>query len=69
MWWKEYEDVRPDDSLIQERVEPGNGIVGCEMHGLYGWGERYSHPPTFKRKGVLAYFQSLFSSLFSQDRR
>lgn len=63
MWWKEYEDVRPDDPLVQERVEPGNGIVGCEMHGFYGWGERYAHAPSTKRQGIIGYLRALFHKL------
>ena len=30
-----------DQPLKRERVEPGKGIVGCEMHEDFGWGERY----------------------------
>lgn len=66
MWWKEYQDVRPDDPLLQEQVEPGQGIVGCEMHGLYGWGERYSRPitstSTHHSRGFFSYLRTLFTS-------
>lgn len=62
MWWKEYEDLRPDEPLVQERVEPGNGVIGCEMHGLYGWGERYSLPPAPKHGGLLSLLRTLFFS-------
>lgn len=69
MWWKEYEDMRPDDPLLQAQVEPGEGIVGCEMHGLYGWGERYSLPSHYtaplKRRGLFFYLHTLFTSKYT----
>jgi len=38
MWHKEYRDYRLDSPLKKERVEPGKGIIGCEMAELNGWG-------------------------------
>lgn len=38
MWFKEYRDYPIDRPLIKEQVEPGDGIIGCEMHDLNGWG-------------------------------
>lgn len=41
MWWIEYEDYKPDRPLIKDEVGPLQGIVGCEMHDLNGWGGDY----------------------------
>ncbi len=38
MWPKEYRDYKKDRFLVKYQVEPGNGIIGCEMHDLNGWG-------------------------------
>jgi hypothetical protein len=38
MWQKEYRDYKKDQPLVKQRVEPGRGIIGCEMHELNGWG-------------------------------
>ena len=38
MWPKNYKDYPLDKKLIKYEVEPGNGIIGCEMHELNGWG-------------------------------
>jgi hypothetical protein len=43
MWARKYKDYPQDSLLVKEPVEPGKGIVGCEMHGYFGWGEVY-HP-------------------------
>lgn len=49
MWFKKYRDYPIDRPLKQEKVETGNGIVGCEMHELNGWGNEL-HQPKKKRK-------------------
>lgn len=41
MWPKFYKDYPVDTLMIQYPVEPGKGIIGCEMHELNGWGELY----------------------------
>jgi hypothetical protein len=51
MWFREYRDYRIDRPLIKEKVEPGKGIIGCEMHDLNGWG--LNHHKTGKRKKSL----------------
>jgi len=38
MWFREYRDYPIDHSLKQEQVEPRQGIIGCEMHEINGWG-------------------------------
>jgi hypothetical protein len=39
MWPKFYRDYEIDKPVIKYQVQPGRGIVGCEMHDLNGWGE------------------------------
>jgi hypothetical protein len=41
MWPKSYKDYPKDTPLVQNRVEPGKGIVGCEMSEPNGWGESF----------------------------
>lgn len=62
MWPKNYKDYPEDTPLIHEQVEPGKGIVGCEMHELNGWGETL-HIPKKRKKGILV---SLLSALFGE---
>lgn len=50
MWPKAYRDYKTDEPLIKERVEPGKGIIGCEMHDLNGWGLSLHIPKKKKRK-------------------
>lgn len=38
MWHKEYRDYGIDKALIKYQVQPGKGIIGCEMHEINGWG-------------------------------
>lgn len=61
MWFKEYRDYKIDRPLIKEKVEPGHGIVGCEMHELNGWGTELHHFRPKKRSWIrrlLASFSS-----------
>ena len=60
MWWREYEDYPVDGTLKREKVEPGKGIVGCEMHDRNGWGETFHRRPK-RRPGL---FLTLVSFLF-----
>jgi hypothetical protein len=53
MWFKQYRDYPIDQPLIKEQVEPGKGIVGCEMHDLNGWGMEL-HCPKPRKKGLWA---------------
>ncbi len=53
MWDKDYKDYPKDTPLVHAQVEPGKGIVGCEMHDLNGWGNTLHKPPKPKRKGLL----------------
>lgn len=38
MWFKRYKDYPIDAPLLQETVESGKGVIGCEMHDRNGWG-------------------------------
>lgn len=59
MWHREYKDYPLDLPLVQEQVEPGHGIMGCEMHECNGWGETFEQPPPSK-PGFLSSLLSLF---------
>lgn len=47
MWPKIYRDYKEDDPHKKCPVEPGKGIVGCEMHDLNGWGSTLHRPEVF----------------------
>lgn len=64
MWTKAYKDYPKDAPLRKETVEPGKGIIGCEMHDLNGWGLS-QHIPQKRKKGLLSTFLSL---LFRRER-
>lgn len=44
MWPKAYKDYPEDKPLFHYPVEPGRGIIGCEMHELNGWGNTLHVP-------------------------
>ena len=50
MWFKAYEDYPIDKPLIKYPVEPGFGIIGCEMNEFNGWGSNFH---IYKRKKSL----------------
>lgn len=50
MWPKIYKDYPVDSALKKQKVEPGKGIIGCEMHELNGWGATYHVPSKRKKK-------------------
>lgn len=52
MWFKEYRDYPTDRPLIKEQVEPGQGIIGCEMHDLNGWGLNQHKTRKKKKKSL-----------------
>jgi hypothetical protein len=51
MWFKEYRDYPIDRPLIKYPVEPGKGIIGCEMHEINGWGNDLHVPRSKPKKG------------------
>lgn len=63
MWPKSYRDYKKDEPLVKEKVESGQGIVGCEMHDLNGWGES-RHVPRKKKKRQ-SIFRVFLDGLFS----
>ncbi len=58
MWQKKYKDYPEDTDLVKKKVEPGKGIVGCEMHEINGWG--LTHHQYRRRK-------NLFVKLFTKQ--
>jgi hypothetical protein len=52
MWFKQYRDYPIDRPLIKEQVEPGRGIIGCEMHDLSGWSNEIHYVK--RKKGLWA---------------
>lgn len=60
MWFKHYRDYPIDKPLIKEQVEPGHGIIGCEMHDLNGWGTQHHIPRRHWKKRWLPAFLSDF---------
>lgn len=62
MWFKQYRDYPIDRPLIKETVEPGHGIIGCEMHDLNGWGTNL-HQLKSHKKGI---WRMMISYLFKE---
>lgn len=48
MWFRRYKDYEIDQPLIKDQVSSGNGIIGCEMHELNGWGDTIHRPSPVK---------------------
>ncbi|MGZ3633372.1 MAG: hypothetical protein ACXWM7_03485 [Parachlamydiaceae bacterium] len=44
MWLKFYRDYPVDTPLIKNRLQSVQGIIGCEMHELNGWGNTLPIP-------------------------
>lgn len=66
MWHKEYKDYPRDEPLKKERLYPSNGIVGCEMHEINGWGDTIHHPATKNKKR--GRFHRWLASLFGKKQ-
>lgn len=65
MWPKSYKNYPRDEELIKYPVEPGKGIIGCEMHELNGWGNSLHIHPKKKRKGLI---ERLLETLFGEKK-
>lgn len=53
MWPKSYKDYKIDEPLVKNKLYPGRGITGCEMHDLNGWGNQLHRPLRIKKKGLI----------------
>ncbi|KAF3362854.1 Uncharacterized protein PHSC3_000596 [Chlamydiales bacterium STE3] len=60
MWYREFKDYPPDSPLLHKKVEPGHGIIGCEMHELNGWGISLHQVRKRKKKGLIAFLVTHF---------
>lgn len=56
MWWREYRDCRYDTPLRKEKVEPGHGIVGCEMQERMGYGTTKHRSQEHLKRGMITSF-------------
>lgn len=65
MWHKEYRDYPTDTPQIKLSVEPGKGIIGCEMHEINGWGNSLHIPLKKKKKRGL--FKTLLEAIFGKN--
>lgn len=63
MWPKSYRDYKIDEPLKKYKVEPGQGIQGCEMHDLNGWGNLLHVPLKKQKKGLV---RTLLETLFKK---
>lgn len=63
MWHKEYRDYKTDQTMVKQQVEPGRGIVGCEMHEINGWGNTLQH----SLKKPHGFFASWLIYLFGKE--
>jgi len=63
MWPKAYRDYEIDTPLIKNQVQPGKGIIGCEMHDLNGWGGT-QHVPVKKKK--IGFFRTIINAIFGK---
>lgn len=60
MWPKKYRDYKTDEPLIKEQVQPGKGIIGCEMHEINGWGAEHHVPLKKRKRGLIATLLTYF---------
>jgi hypothetical protein len=66
MWPKAYKDYPKDTSLIQQKVEPSKGIIGCEMHDINGWGESHHQHPKPRKRGLI---YTLLTAIFGTKKQ
>lgn len=55
MWRNIFKDHPIDSPYTYECIEPGKGIIGSEMHEIYGWGHKYQIPIS-QKKGIISFF-------------
>lgn len=63
MWPKAYRDYKTDEPLVKHQLQPGRGIIGCEMHDLNGWGDTLHIPIKKKKSG---FFQTMIQAIFGK---
>lgn len=68
MWSKAYRDYKQDQPLVKNQVAPGQGIIGCEMHDLNGWGGTLHQPVNKTQRGMFSTLLISFLSRFSSGR-
>lgn len=64
MWFRAYKDYPIDTPLIHYPVEPGKGIIGCQMHEINGWGD-HIHLSFPKKPGVI---KKIICSLLGREQ-
>lgn len=67
MWPKEYKNYPEDQPLKQHEIEPGKGIIGCEMHDLNGWGLTVHQSKKGKKRGMAAFLARLLEGDRPED--
>ena len=60
MWDQDYQEYPKDTANKKCQVEAGKGIVGCEMHEVYGWAANFHKKPP-KPPGLLQQLASLLT--------
>lgn len=60
MWIKSYRDYLSNEPIIEEQVEPSNGVIGCEMHDVNGWGNEFQVFAKKRRGPVTRFLHRLF---------
>jgi len=68
MWPKSYKDYPVDSPLKQEQVAPSQGIQGCEMHELNGWGNTYQFQPK-KKAGFVSMLLKRLERYLQRDSK
>lgn len=63
MWPKHYRDYPLDEDQVQQKVEAQQGIIGCEMHEINGWGLEKHH---YRRRRGGIY--QLLAWIFGEER-
>ena len=70
MWPKNYKDYPVDTPLVHYPVEPGKGIIGCEMHEINGWGEDWHrYDSIFYKTRKKSRFKGFLESLTFKKKR
>lgn len=69
MWHREYQDYPIDTPIIQEKIEPSHGIIGCEMHEPDGWGNTFHIHLEKKKKRLLERFFAIWYKIKNSKLR